>query len=121
MAGAAVCAPASALPLATGATSSAQINNPMLEQIQVRRGVVRRGVPYRGGRAYGRRGGGIGPGGAAILGLGVLGVAAAVAASQQRERPAYYYGAQPSCYPDDQPVYDRYGNYRGNRQVQVCN
>ena len=85
------------------------------------RGYAGRGYP---GRGYaGRRGGGIGPGGAAILGLGILGVAGAIAASQQPqyyEQPAYpVYG--PACGYERQPVYDRYGNYRGDRNVRVCN
>ncbi len=121
-------APASALPLSAGVSLADIGVNSMIEKVQVRRRIVR------------RRGGGINPGAAAVIGLGVAGVAAAIIANDRRDRERerqqriyqqqqYYgypygqqpvYAPQPVCGYQQQPVYDRFGNYRGTRQVQVC-
>ncbi len=118
---------ATALPISVGATLSAPTAHPLIEQVQLQRRVgagrvvAGRGA-VRGGRFAGRRGGGgIGPAGAAAIGLGILGVAAAAAAANQQPQyyePAPVYG--PACGWERQPVYDRFGNYRGTRRVQVC-
>jgi hypothetical protein len=126
-------APASALSLAPGAASPFAANDSLVETI-----VLRRRAPVR--RTV-RRGGGFNPGAAAVIGLGVAGVAAAIIANERRDRdrdrrqqfyqqqqqpygygyaqPGYYQ-QQPACGYQEQPVYDRFGNYRGTRQVQAC-
>lgn len=112
-----------AAPVSLGASLANAVNsNPMIEQVQ-----VRRRLPLRR-----RSRGGISPGAAfgAAAAIGLVG--AAIIANEQRQnreerqraqRQQYYYGgygAQPACYLDTQPVYDGYGNFRGNQQVQVC-
>ncbi len=112
------------MPVSSGPAQTQIAESPLLEKVQTRR-VVGAGravrAPVRGGRVVRRGGGGIGPAGAAAIGLGILGVAAAAAAANQGPRyyePAPVYG--PACGYEMRPVYDRYGNYRGDRRVRVC-
>ena len=128
-------APAVAMPLTNGAPLSVINDNPMIEQVQ-----VRRRAPVR---RYARRGGGINPGAALGVAAAIGVVGAAIIANQQRDdrrerlraqQQQYYYGGQPAyygqqqqyyqpqqrCYYDTQPTYDGYGNFCGNQQVQVC-
>ena len=121
-------APASAAPLGLSATAPGAAIGTQVDPnlIEVRRrgggGVVRggrvggRGV-VRGGRVGGRgfaRGGrGYGRGvGAAAVGIGILGAAAIAAGAAQ---------AAPGCWWEVRPVYDRWGNYLGDRNTRVCN
>ena len=119
VAGALISAPvtATAMPAASGASQTELATSPLIEKVQVRRRVPVRG-PVRGVRRGGR---GIGGVGAAAVGLGILGIAAAAAAANQQPQyyePAPVYG--PPCHFERQPVYDRFGNYRGDRRVRVC-
>lgn len=62
------------------------------------------------------------------IGLGVgLGIAGAILnGSRQNQNTVYvqqqptYIVRQPVCRWVNQPVYDQYGNYAGNQNVQVC-
>ena len=62
------------------------------------------------------------------IGLGVgLGIAGAILnGTRQNQRTVYiqqqptYVVRQPVCRWVNQPVYDQYGNYAGNQNVQVC-
>jgi hypothetical protein len=69
-----------------------------------------------GGNGHWHGGGGGGGGwGPAAVGLGILGLAAGAAAASQ---------AGPGPYDDGctgyRPVYDAYGNYMGQRPVNIC-
>ena len=63
------------------------------------------------------------------IGLGVgLGIAGALLnGTRQNQNTVYiqqqptYVVRQPVCRWQNQPVYDQYGNYAGNQNVQVCN
>lgn len=80
------------------------------------RGVVRGGGAVRGGRVV--RGRGYSRGGtAAAVGLGILGAAAIAGAAGAYERDAY----PRECWVEARPVYDRWGNYLGDRNTRVCN
>jgi|GEM_PF-2512565 len=65
----------------------------------------------------------------AAIGLGVgLGIAGALLnGTRQNQNTVYvqqqptYVVRQPVCRWQNQPVYDQYGNYAGNQNVQVCN
>lgn len=81
----------------------------LLNQVQYRRGF---GRGYAAPRYGYRRG--WAPG--AAVGLGVLGGAAIIGAATARP---YYYGRQ--CWAEARPVYDRWGNYIGDRNIRVCN
>lgn len=122
LAGAAFLAmPASAAPLgisgvAAGAPGTVSADSNII-QVQRRGAVQRRGVVR--GRPVGRgrvvvRGRGYGRGvGAAAVGLGILG-AAAIAAGAANAEPR-------ECWVERRPVYDRWGNYIGDRNTRVCN
>jgi hypothetical protein len=87
-----------------GVTS--QFDTPLIQQVQRRR--------FRGG---GRRGGrGIGTG--AAIGLGILGLGLAGAAAANAG-PRYYRDRE--CWIERRPMYNRYGDYIGRRNVEVCN
>ena len=122
VAGAMISAPvtATAMTVNAGVSQMELATSPLIEQVQMRRRV---GGPVRGPVRGGGRRGGIGAAGAAAIGLGILGVAAAAAAANQRPaeyyEPAPVYGG-PVCHFERQPVYDRFGNYRGDRRVRVC-
>lgn len=76
-----------------------------------------------GGRGYGYRGGGgrgVGPAVGLGIAAGVLGAIGAAAAASD-PGPGYaapVYGG--GCYITREPVYDSWGNFRGNRRVRVC-
>lgn len=89
-------------------TMSAPARNPLLTDVQYRRGYRRGYVAPR----YGYRRGWA-PG--AAVGLGILGGAAMIGAATARP---YYYD---QCWVEARPVYDRWGNYIGDRNIRVCN
>lgn len=129
MAGGAMLAPANAAPVTAPSGVSRDVDDQAIVLAQFQRrnnfgagarvGGPRVGGPRVGGpRVVGRgvvvrRGGrGIGPGGAAVIGLGVLG-AAAIAAGAANAAPR-------ECFIQQQEIFDRWGNFRGYRNVRVC-
>lgn len=106
-------APASAMQIGAAAGAISGQQNPMVEEIQTRRRGVRSNRRGRGPVAHrGRHRGGVGRGVAAGVGaaavLGILGAAAAANAAPR------------DCYIQRQRVFDRWGNFAGYRDVQVC-
>jgi hypothetical protein len=77
------------------------------------------------GHRHGGNGGAIAAGVIGALALGAL----AAGSSRNYYAPSYatpayaggYGGGYGDCYLQDQPAYDRWGRFRGYRQVTVCN
>ena len=56
------------------------------------------------------------------LAAGLVG-GALVASSRAHAYPVYGYGYEyaPTCWREARPIYDRFGNYVGQRRIRVCN